>query len=142
MLALTVKQPFAHCIASQSKLVENRSWAAPRHVIGERIAIHAGKSLDAEGYAAVREMELRHPLPEADLLVRGAVVAVARLDGVTGDRSKIPRDQRRWWAGPFGWLLSDVEALVDPVPCRGRQRLWVLTTEVSVRVEAQLGAAA
>ena len=43
MKALTLHQPWASLIAEGPKTVETRSWSAPAWVIGQRIAIHAGK---------------------------------------------------------------------------------------------------
>jgi hypothetical protein len=42
MKALTVWQPWASLIAAGAKPYEFRSWRLPRHMIGQRIAIHAG----------------------------------------------------------------------------------------------------
>ena len=44
-IGLSVKQPWADLVVTGMKAVENRRWAAPRHVVGERIVIHAGKLL-------------------------------------------------------------------------------------------------
>ncbi len=52
----------------------------------------------------------------------------------------VPADQRKWWAGPVGWVLVDVYALVEPVPCRGFQGFWTLPPDVEAAVRAQLGA--
>lgn len=43
MKALTVRQPWASLIVAGVKDVENRSWAAPERLVGERIGIHAAK---------------------------------------------------------------------------------------------------
>src|ERR1043166_8636003 len=42
MKALTIWQPWASLIIAGAKPVEWRSWRAPRWIIGQRIAIHAG----------------------------------------------------------------------------------------------------
>jgi hypothetical protein len=44
--ALTVRQPWAGCIAHLDKRVENRTWPCPPKHIGERVAIHAAASVD------------------------------------------------------------------------------------------------
>jgi hypothetical protein len=46
MKAITLKQPWASLVASGLKQVENRTWAVPKSIRGERIAIHAGKGWD------------------------------------------------------------------------------------------------
>ena len=43
MKAITLHQPWASLIAEGIKTIETRSWAPPRQLIGQRIAIHAGK---------------------------------------------------------------------------------------------------
>lgn len=43
MKALTLWQPWASLIAIGVKTIETRSWAAPKSLIGQRIAIHAAK---------------------------------------------------------------------------------------------------
>lgn len=44
MKALTLHQPYASLIARGVKTIETRTWPAPAGLIGERIAIHAGKN--------------------------------------------------------------------------------------------------
>ena len=43
MRALTLDQPWVQLMAWGLKNIETRSWPAPRILIGQRIAIHAGK---------------------------------------------------------------------------------------------------
>lgn len=43
MRALTIRQPLASLIALGVKHIETRSWCAPQSLIGQTIAIHAGK---------------------------------------------------------------------------------------------------
>lgn len=38
-------------------------------------------------------------------------------------------DDDPWWTGPVGWLFEDVVE-IEPVPCRGAQRLWTVPPEV------------
>ena len=45
MKALTVRQPWATLIALGVKTIKTRSWRAPQALIGQRLAIHAGKAL-------------------------------------------------------------------------------------------------
>ena len=89
MKALTLHQPWATMVALGSKPYETRSWPPPAKLIGQRIAIHAGKSL--KGFMpSVPGMrlrwvpkELRRYLPRdhryAGQFVLGAVVCTARL---------------------------------------------------------------
>jgi hypothetical protein len=44
--ALTVRQPWAGCIAHLDKRVENRTWKCPPRFVGTRVAIHASAAVD------------------------------------------------------------------------------------------------
>ena len=43
MKAISLHQPWASLIAVGIKTIETRSWAPPKALIGQRIAIHAAK---------------------------------------------------------------------------------------------------
>lgn len=47
MKAISLWQPWASLIACGEKPFETRHWAPPRELIGQRIAIHAAKKVDA-----------------------------------------------------------------------------------------------
>lgn len=46
MKAISLWQPWASLIACGAKRYETRSWAPPRELIGQSIAIHAAKKID------------------------------------------------------------------------------------------------
>lgn len=150
---ITIRQPWAVWICHRGKRVENRVWPPPQSMVGEYLAIHAGKieSLtqddidDAKEFVEEREIpsipgtekiwrrrgegyvlsdETTMPMRECP---SGAIVAVAKLVGVT-EESPDP-----WFVGPYGWLLDDVRA-IEPVPCRGQQGLWALPPSVLATV--------
>lgn len=149
MKALTILQPWADCICYHGKRVENRTWPPPTLLVGERIAIHAGKRFLGED--VVLATRLAHQASSTILLVAdpmrlGAVVATAVLAGfITRDRPPSSYENRmgmdserrsRWFFGPFGWVLRDVKVLEEPVPCRGRQRVWTLPDDIEAAVTA------
>ena len=43
--AITLHQPWASLVAHGIKNIETRSWPPPQGIIGERIAIHAGRTV-------------------------------------------------------------------------------------------------
>lgn len=149
MRALTLIQPWAWCITHSDKRVENRTWAPPDSLLGQRFAIHAGKHPpDLEVIYGLRGEGVIVPPG----LVLGAVVGTARLLGVVHAsgvlevapeleslraRAFLVGRRARWWIGPIGWVLDDVRALAEPVPCRGAQGLWTLPSDVETRVRAQ-----
>lgn len=102
--ALTVRQPWAGCIAHLDKRVENRSWRLPDRYWGARVAIHAATAVEPEQalymppscgfetlFASNAEWDAwrfwhlgRKPRDEVNWppkLTLGAVVAVATLTG-------------------------------------------------------------
>ena len=91
MKAITLHQPWASLIADGRKTIETRSWAPPRTLIGERIAIHAGwqidKPLAAEWFAGQSA-----PL--------GAIICTAKLKGFgLVKRSEGQWATMAWWYG-------------------------------------------
>lgn len=55
MLAISVRQPWAALIIHGIKTNECRSWAAHQGMIGQRIAIHAGKQMNDTALEYVTE---------------------------------------------------------------------------------------
>ena len=155
MKALTLIQPWAFAIAFGGKRIENRgAWRdlcrgtdalASRGILGERIAIHAGKKVPREAdIAAVCDALWPGRVGPKSLplmaKVTGGIVAVARPVAViraeeplerTGgsDHWPVYKPRRedvlaaqvdaeqvaRWWFGPYAIVLDDVVPLVDPV---------------------------
>ncbi len=136
MKALTLIQPWAYAIAHLGKDVENRTWRPPASVIGTRIAIHAGAKFDraAATDLLVNGFSLNQGQPPApSASTQSAIVATAKVTGFwTGDHD------RPWYAGPVGWVLKDVVALPQPVPCKGALGLWTVPEHVEERVVEQV----
>lgn len=58
-------------------------------------------------------------------------MALARVKGA------VRRSNDVWFSGPYGWQLDEVIP-VEPLPCRGRQRLWKVTPEIRVTLAKYL----
>lgn len=127
---LSIQQPWAWAIAAGRKKVENRSW---QNAYRGRVYIHASGKLNREGVKwLVRTFRLRVP----EDLTQGAVVAVADLvDVVTRKRAK---RFGRWFQGPYGFVLSNVQALRRPVVTRGKLGLYRPSASLRRCVEAQM----
>jgi hypothetical protein len=129
LYALTLWQPWADLIVDGIKPVENREWAPPSWLIGHPFAIHAGKHYDTEcqweceagTFSANGSPIIVKPKAEITL---GAIIGIATLEGWQHKESLFRAgDESPWFFGPFGWWLRDV-VKIDPVPCRGMQKLW------------------
>lgn len=174
MKSLTIWQPWASLIVGSpdvppQKPVENRSWRPPESLVGERIAIHAGKTMDGDAFhdviTAQRLGPVRSPYRTPGDFPRGAVVGVATLDRVIAlqhgrdelslfdDRFQyispatiatwgLDADELRFFFGPVGWVFRDRRHLAEPVSCKGAQGLWSLPSDVERAVLAQLARAA
>jgi hypothetical protein len=165
MRALTLTQPYAGFVAAGLKLVENRSRSMVRREdFGVPFALHASREIDRDAFASVDRIapelqakfaaDRKPPRWHRLASITSAVIAVATIDrAVALDRGK-PRTpivydlhthalvdlgaQLRWFVGPIGYVLRDVRALPEPVPCRGWQGFWTLTPDIEARVVAQL----
>jgi hypothetical protein len=120
MWALTLWRPWAWAIALPASLggkrIENRTWHPPARVLGQRIAIHAGKTWDAEGAEWIaHRFGLRVPAAPQHPV---GIIATARVVRAV-ERSDDP-----WFIGPVGWVLDDVRPLARVVSCTGHQGLW------------------
>ena len=147
--AITLHQPWASLIVLGIKTVETRSWPAPARLVGQRIAIHAGKRVVRRpGECIERELRARCGEDWRVIIPTGAVVATAVLAGMAqvartdleegcavhdlgaevGSVAGTGRSPIDPWgdfnAGRWLWFLDDVEALPEPVPAVGRQSFW------------------
>lgn len=162
MRALTLTQPWAGLVASGIKRVENRPRSMiKREDFGKPFAIHASRRIDRGAWPSIiaiaPETALDFPGPMAPSArihrlaeITSAVIAVATIDSILDPRacgidpdsegaaSPLPADQRRWWGGPIGYVLRDVQALETPIACRGYQAFWTLPAEVERKIVEQL----
>ncbi len=157
MKAISLWQPWASAIAIGAKRIETRCWATSYR---GPLAIHAAKrcvkseleQFDEEmlwdGALNRPPSESRKPLWEA--IPFGAVVAVAELVGcrrtesfgtdidVLRGRVWAPsefyawteRDMGDFYPGRFGWVLTDVRPLPEPILYRGEQGLFEIPDSV------------
>lgn len=137
MRALTLYRPWAWSIVHGPKRIENRPWKPWPSVIGQRIALHAGKRYDKKGEAFIMEQLAAVGGLPVDAEDEG-IVGVATVRGFVSNPAEIQDvDQVEWFFGPFGWVLEDVRA-VEPIPCSGALGLWQLPAAVEAEVRRVL----
>ena len=141
MKALTIKQPWAWAITDSTKRVENRTWKPPYGTVGQRIAIHTSATISQADMILCRQIS-PVPLPDTSDLLAGYIVATTILRAyIVVDGSGGVIEQTRyaenynphadpWFFGPVGWLLEDVIKLPNPIPCRGKLKLWDAPVEL------------
>ena len=136
MKALSLKQPWLWAITDLDKRIENRTWKPNYNAIGKRIALHASKKDDPKGENAIFHISGAE-LPPEDV-PRGAIVATAKVIGWIDDAGfgDVPSPclghlvDNKWFFGPIGWILEDVQKLDEPIPCRGALGLWEVPEEI------------
>ena len=152
MKAITIKQPWAFCITHLDKSLENRNWKLPNGMVGQTIAIHTSKKLDdihgrKEAYRmagfALSQLDDHMPL--------GCIVATAVISGEAyfdsdgcrrlrqlmrePDEQELAR-MKNWFVGDYGFWLTDVTSLKEPIPCRGQLGFWTIPAEIQQRLNA------
>jgi hypothetical protein len=144
MKAITLHQPWASLIAIGAKPFETRSWPPPRWLIGQRIAIHAGK----KGWRDAIDEPMLRAFASAgyqyENMPLGAVVCTARLAGAyrlsreigghAGIAEMLPKSARLanvraddfgdYSPGRWAWMLDEIAARLPPDPARGAQGFW------------------
>lgn len=145
---LTLHRPWTWAILHAGKRVENRGWPPPARQLplGDLIALHAGKTWDADGAAWIRDEFDVQPVQER----AGTIVGVARLIGWSGPAGTNLQSERRaevdaalqseWLFGPYGWVLGDV-ATIEPIPWKGALGLWCLPDDLRAEVLTRYAAA-
>lgn len=134
MKAITLHQPWASLIAVGAKRIETRSWKPPASLIGQKLAIHAGKrmvQLPASLYPEYNAALRRHLGENWTVTIpAGAVVAVATLSSaqLITRLSELPDGDELLFGeydyGRWMWRLDDVRPLDPPTPVRGHQGIW------------------
>ena len=130
MKVLTIRQPWASLILLGYKDVENRTWKTS---VRGKIAIHASQSKAKEDWKCaidtvaivydfgIREAEnwLEAKIGEFHELPRGVIIGTANLDDCTRKTTS------PWhFAGNWGFYLSSVESLEQPIPMKGMLGFW------------------
>lgn len=163
MRAITLWRPWSDAIIHGPKRIENRTWAPPRALLGHTIAIHSGKTWDADIGCGLRAMGSGWSPPMENAQSPQGVIGVARLVGFIDDAQGVawgraepssllvrclretaqwdariaPRLADPWWMGPVGWIFDEPLALTTPIACRGAQGLWTVPADVARQIGEQ-----
>lgn len=142
MKALTLWRPWPVAIFYLNpefrKDVENRPKKPPQSVIGQRIAIHAGKYLEPEVFEEWLRIIEPSPINTFALLCRWQ--DLSRVQGIVGTVVVAgvckPEDTDSPWAtGPECLILSEPRPLREPILCKGKQGYWNVPSEIEARIK-------
>lgn len=126
LYAVTLWRPWPYAIMRLGKDYENRTWKCWLKP-DSYLAIHAGKRWDESGAGWISGNFGVHVLPARLKHTEGAIVGIVRFGG------NIKLDNSPWFSGPVGWRLYE-PVPIDPVPCSGKQGLWVVEGDVLTAV--------
>lgn len=149
MKALTIWQPWCSLIVAGAKPYEFRGWAAPRALIGQRIALHAGarkvrpeeirdlvvRLHGTDAWTTALRKDVALPLLEKWLTAPGALPlggilgtavlgAPQRANAILGEFGAPIADSDRLQHCNWAWPLSDVRPCDDLSPVKGAQGFW------------------
>jgi hypothetical protein len=138
MLALTLIQPWATLKVTGEKVFETRSWETK---FRGKLAIHAGAKIDYEAceIPEIKAALARHGYTDPKTLPTSAILGTCFLfdcvkmvaSAFTG-RTIVPGYKLSAKEEAFGdyrpgrhaWILTNNKPLKEPVPAKGKQRLW------------------
>lgn len=144
MYAISLYQPWASFIAVGIKQFETRDWKPPRHLIGNRIAIHAAKKAVTRDDRDWASRCAVHDLPLGAIVCTALLIGVYQCGGPAGqpglikiarssempeiahiDPIGIPTDEFGDFSpGRWAWRLADIERLDPAIPAKGAQGFW------------------
>lgn len=120
MRALSIAQPWAECIVSKGKNIENRSWNTKFRGF---LLIHASGSKDKVRFQYCYEDYGLKFDPEN--LAFGSIVGIAELSGVV-TKKQLTSKTRKWFYGEYGFVLTNIIKLKNPVAVNGALSFWKL----------------
>ena len=143
MKAISLHQPWATCVAMQWKMIETRTHARFKSLVGQRIAIHAAKKethVPAQLYDYLSDAQRNDPaIGEAILFIddnRGKILCTVRVVRAQW-APNVDFDVREEWnkkamcetAGKYCLFLDEIEPIY-PIPFRGRQGIFNVPDEL------------
>jgi len=157
--ALTLYRPWpwAFTLPENPKRVENRDWAPPHELLGQRFCLHAGAAWSSDAAEDIEfhlgvDLEARRPLMPPKVISH-----VARLVGYLVSYPSSPRNEGQviaisealkayvraqaatlWYSGPYGWVVDQVVELPRPISCPGQVKLWQMPISIQHLVRSRL----
>jgi len=125
MRAISLWQPWATAIAIGVKRIETRHWSTS---YPGPLAIHAAQRWDRSQRRFAGVEQSLGVLPKEIPL--GAIVAICRLedcgpaDELVREITQLEQRYGNYDRGRFGWILTEVRALPQPIPFKGRQSFF------------------
>ena len=123
MTCLTISQPYAYFVVNGMKTIENREW--PTEYRGP-LLIHAGKKTD----------RFQNISPELAAVIPSMLPAyypMGAFVGIVKQVDCVPLRQvegHPFAEGPWCHIYEEAHPFPEPIPYRGRQKLWRVSEDV------------
>lgn len=126
LLALSFWRPWSSLIVQGHKDIENRGWVTPYRGV---ILVHGALTWDPDAAELAGELGVpaARDLREDRMCPAGIVglVNVVRVCARSSQGDELRCDCGPWaMPGQCHWRLANPRALPEPIPARGRQKLW------------------
>jgi len=147
--AFTTSEPYATATALGVRMVEGRGFEPDADLVGQWLAVHAGKTPDEKALQKIRMN--RHPWDGvtsamtrrgcyelSKSIYPGKVVGVVRVDAIYG----VGEITSPWVEGGSSDYLLTFDAayvLSEPVEARGRRGIWSVDEELEREILEGLG---
>lgn len=143
MRCLSLTQPWAWSMMFGPKLVENRTWKCPDHMIGEVFAMHASAKWDADGERFLLGEGVLIPERGSPKYAKSAIIGVQCIvrcveyaaweQGASADG--VPEDQENFFFGPYGFVMDpEKRRPITPIPHPGALSFFNLPDDIAAEV--------
>lgn len=147
--AITLWQPFASMIAEEFKCIETRTHGGFASLAGQRIAIHAGRTVDWEAWEYLESRfykgrlgawllghrlpiargRMRSLLPESAVVATGYVREHRRLTSADAGAACVDNPSGLW-----GLVLGEIRPVDPPAAARGWQGVWLWAAPEGMKI--------
>jgi hypothetical protein len=147
MFCISIRQPWSECIVRGVKSIEVRTWLPPSKLIGEMVAIHAGKKWSREAPLEIHRLAGNAAYETKWQIARsGGIIGVAKLvKAFRFSYAEFKEMQSKhlnplnWYGdGLCGWEFAEPVRFERMIPCKGQLRFWELDEATEGRVKAAL----
>lgn len=156
--AITLWQPWASLVALRFKQYETRSWSTSYrgklliHAAARKATFNPFRELyEKKGFKGLTPSEQRAYAVCAEInncvpSRFGCIVAIADLTNCgrmmpaegykaewevrISDQTELELAVGDWAPGRYAWKLENIKALTEPIPCKGKQGLWIPSQEI------------
>lgn len=134
MKTISLRQPWAYLLCAGIKDIENRTWKLPEKYRGERVLIHAGKTIDNNAVDKIAVFNgalaqiLQNGIHDNELHLGSIIGSVEIVDCRVDSQSIWAEYSRGWISDPkviYHWVLANPILFDKPIlNVKGKLGFW------------------